>query len=70
MGFFGQNIEPKGRRIRAIGAVMLLVMALLAFFLLRMPWLGWVLVASSAFVAFEAARGWCALRACKIRTPF
>lgn len=70
MGFFGQNIEAKGRRIRAIGAVVLLLLALLAFFKLCIPWLGWVLIASSAFVAFEAARGWCALRACKIRTPF
>ena len=31
-------------------------------------WLGGVLLASAVFVAFEALRGWCALRACGIKT--
>jgi hypothetical protein len=30
----------------------------------------WVLGASGLFVLFEAVRGWCLLRACKIKTPF
>ena len=29
-----------------------------------------VLLASGAFVLFEALRGWCALRACGIKTKF
>ncbi len=33
-------------------------------------WLGIVLLASGFFVAFEALRGWCALRACGIKTKF
>jgi hypothetical protein len=31
-------------------------------------WLGAVLLASGAFVLFESLRGWCALRACGIKT--
>ena len=32
------------------------------------PWLGGALIGSGLFVAFEALRGWCALRACGIKT--
>ena len=31
-------------------------------------WLGIALLTSGVFVAFEALRGWCALRACGIKT--
>ena len=33
-------------------------------------WLGVVLLVMGLFVAFEAARGWCVLRACGIKTKF
>jgi hypothetical protein len=35
-----------------------------------MLWLGIVLFLGGAFCIFEALRGWCALRACGIKTKF
>ncbi len=69
MSFWTPNIDGKGRAIRLAGAVALLIGAVAAGLA------GWTLLAvilgvSAAFVGFEAARGWCVLRACKIRTPF
>ena len=63
---FSPNIDNKGRIIRGLGALGLLVGAGFGFSL--SVWLGVVLLASGVFVAFEALRGWCALRACGIRT--
>ena len=64
--FFSPNIDNKGRLIRGFGALALLVGAGFGFSL--SVWLGIVLTASGVFVAFEALRGWCALRACGIKT--
>ncbi len=65
---FAPNIENKGRLLRGIAAVALLIGGIVAlpFSLI----LGVVLLASGAFVLFEALRGWCALRACGIKTKF
>lgn len=63
---FSRNIDNKGRFVRGLGALALLVGA--GFGFRFSVWLGWVLLASGLFVAFEAFRGWCALRACGIRT--
>lgn len=63
---FSRNIGNKGRLIRGLGALALLVAASFGFAV--SPWLGIALTASGAFVAFEALRGWCALRACGIKT--
>ena len=63
---FSRNIDNKGRFARGLGALGLLVGA--GFGLRLSVWLGLVLLASGLFVAFEALRGWCALRACGIRT--
>ena len=63
---FPRNIDGKGRLVRGCGALLLLVGAGFAFNL--DPRLGWVLIAAGSFVAFEALRGWCALRACGNRT--
>jgi len=63
---FARNIDNKGRLIRGLGALALLVGAGFGFTL--SVWLGLVLLATGAFVAFEALRGWCALRACGIKT--
>ena len=62
------NIDRKGRIIRAIsGALFLGAGAFLHQF-------HWGFTAALALLAmlsfFEAARGWCLLRACRIRTPF
>jgi hypothetical protein len=63
---FSRNIDNKGRLMRGIGAMALLVGAGFGFTV--SVWLGAALLASGVFVAFEALRGWCALRACGIKT--
>lgn len=63
---FSPNIGRKGRLIRGLGALVLLVGA--AFGFTVSAWLGLVLLASGVFVLFESLRGWCALRACGIKT--
>jgi hypothetical protein len=60
--FFPRNIDNRGRLVRGLGALALLVGAGFGFFL--SVWLGVVLAAAGAFVLFEALRGWCVLRAC------
>lgn len=63
---FSPNIDNRGRWIRGTGAVALLVGAAFGFHV--SPWLGLTLLVSGGFVLFEALRGWCALRACGIKT--
>ena len=63
---FSRNIDNRGRLVRGIGALALLVGAGFGFTV--SVWLGIALLASGVFVAFEALRGWCALRACGIKT--
>lgn len=63
---FSRNIDNKGRLARGIMAMLLLAGAGFGFAI--NVWAGIVLLASAIFVAFEALRGWCALRACGIRT--
>ncbi|MFM1768208.1 MAG: hypothetical protein RJA22_737 [Verrucomicrobiota bacterium] len=64
--FFTPNISGKGRLVRGLGALALLIGAGFGFTV--SPWLGAVLLISGAFVAFEALRGWCVMRACGIKT--
>jgi hypothetical protein len=66
--FFSRNIDNKGRLVRGVAAIASLVGAGFGFTV--SAWLGIVLLASGFFVAFEALRGWCALRACGIKTKF
>jgi hypothetical protein len=66
--FFSRNIDNRGRLVRALMAVGLFVAA--GFGFLVSPWLGAGLAALGVFGVFEALRGWCALRACGIRTRF
>ncbi len=63
---FFRNIDNKGRLVRGFGALALVVGA--GFGSMLSVWLGLVLLAAGVFLAFEALRGWCALRACGIRT--
>lgn len=68
MSFWVRNIETKGRVARAIlGAVM----AVSGFIIYRsgLPVVAAAFFVAGAFCLFEAARGWCVARACKIRTP-
>lgn len=60
------NIDNKGRFVRGIGAAALFTGA---WFMSAVSlWLCILLLASGGFVLFEALRGWCALRACGIKT--
>ena len=65
---FSRNIDSKGRLIRAFIALLFLAGAAFAFNM--NVWLALGLLSGGVFVAFEALRGWCALRACGIRTKF
>lgn len=64
--FFARNIDNKGRLARAISGALLLIGGVVAVSFLW--WLGLILLASGAFVLFEAMRGWCVMRACGIKT--
>jgi hypothetical protein len=62
------NLEPKGRALRAGGAVVMAVAAIIVLPKSAAAAAGLTLAAG--FLAFEATRGWCALRACGIKTRF
>jgi hypothetical protein len=65
---FATNIESKGRLLRAAGAGAL---GLTAVALSRnFPAASLALALAAGFLAFEASRGWCALRACGVKTKF
>ena len=68
MSRFARNIDSKGRLIRGVGGLALLSAGLLT--VSEVTWLGIVLLGSAAVALFEALRGWCALRACGIKTKF
>jgi hypothetical protein len=68
MPLLSPNIETKGRLIRGIGALVAGMGAALAWPLSRAGAI--TLAASAAFLAIEAARGWCAARACGVKTKF
>ena len=62
------NISRAGRLVRGFSALVLFIAAGFGF---RISfWLGLALSALGIFVAFEALRGWCFLRACGIKTRF
>ena len=67
MSFWSPNIETKGRIARSISGLILLVAAFLLYregFVIAT----WLLAAGGAFTIYEGLRGWCVLRACKIKT--
>ena len=66
MSFFSRNIDNKGRLLRGISALALLVGA--GFSFKFSIWLGVACLVLGVFVAFEALRGWCVMRACGIKT--
>lgn len=63
---FTRNIDNRGRLMRGVMAVALFIGAGFAFQTSKI--LGVTLLVSGGFVLFEALRGWCALRACGIKT--
>lgn len=66
--YFTPNIQSKGRWIRGLIAVSLFAGGVVAI-QIRVA-LGLALFASGVFVLLEALRGWCAFRACGIKTKF
>jgi hypothetical protein len=67
MKFFQPNLATRGRFVRALGGGLFLLAAIL--FRKEVPLLSIALGVAGAFMAFEAARGWCVVRACGIKTP-
>jgi hypothetical protein len=65
---FSPNLDTRGRWIRGVLAAALFTGAAAAW--TTSMWLSLGLLASGAFVLFEALRGWCAVRACGIKTKF
>jgi hypothetical protein len=68
MSLFRPNLDARGRIIRGVGSLALGMGAVLAW--PHSHAAGIALGVSSAFVAFEAARGWCIARACGVKTKF
>ena len=64
--FFNPNIETRGRLIRGLAAAGFLGGAIFACRV--SPWLGAAIGIAGLFMLFEAARGWCVLRACGLKT--
>jgi hypothetical protein len=68
MSLLRPNLDTKGRLLRGASALALATGALFISPYSRAASLA--MAASAFFVAFEAARGWCALRACGVKTKF
>lgn len=66
--WFKPNIELKGRILRGLFGAMLILAG--AWLLGHVWWLSLVCFACGGFALFEALRGWCAARACGIKTRF
>jgi hypothetical protein len=64
--FFARNINRTGRIVRAVWGVALIIAGVLLS--RRSWWACFLLVAFGAFALYEAARGWCVVRACGIKT--
>lgn len=67
--FWKPNIDRTGRLLRLIPGLLLLMAGVVSVFF-WIWWLGLVMAIGGAFMIFEAARGWCLLRACRIKTPY
>ena len=63
---FVRNIDSRGRLVRAVLALLLFAGA--GLLMREHAAIALALAASGAFVLFEALRGWCAFRACGIKT--
>lgn len=70
------NIDSRGKVVRLIYGVVLIVIAIVLLFAWALPtgslW-AWVVTvlcsAGGAFAVFEARAGWCAVRAMGFKTP-
>ena len=66
MNFFAPNISGSGRVVRAIGGAVMVGGGAYAAWQESL-WLGGGLILMGGFTLFEAARGWCIVRACQIK---
>jgi hypothetical protein len=64
--FFSQNIDRRGRVVRAVWGAALIAVGLVI--LGHHPRICLGLVTFGVFALYEAARGWCLMRACGIKT--
>ena len=64
--FFARNIDRRGRIVRAVWGLALIVAGVLVW--PRSAWICVALAAAGAFALYEAVRGWCVMRACGIKT--
>jgi hypothetical protein len=67
--FWTPNINRLGRILRCAAGVSFLLGGL-ALGVWLWPWLGTVVFLCGAFMVFEAARGWCLVRAMGMRTRY
>ncbi|MGA2582894.1 MAG: YgaP-like transmembrane domain [Tepidisphaeraceae bacterium] len=72
---FTCNIDRRGRQIRMINGIVTVILGIIALFVLAIPRGGvllWsitiILLFAGAFMIFEGAIGWCALRAMGVKT--
>lgn len=66
--FFAANIDGRGRLIRGIlGVILLIAGVILCWYNLL---LAVVVMLYGGFCLFEAVRGWCIMRACGVKTRF
>ena len=66
--FFSRNLDFRGRLVRGVLGVLLLIAGIItADFEL---WVCLILVAMGLVGLFEAFRGWCFMRACGVKTKF
>jgi Protein of unknown function (DUF2892) len=64
--FFARNIDRRGRIVRAVWGLGLILAGLLVA--ARSRWICVALLGAGAFALYEAVRGWCLMRACGIKT--
>lgn len=64
--FFAPNIDLKGRLVRGLMGLVLLIGA--SWSLEVSAWLAGLLAVAGLFGLFEAFRGWCLARACGLKT--
>ncbi len=69
MAFWTPNIDNRGRLIRGIMSAILFGTAYLAH-RQGIEWLAIILAMCGTVGVIETVRGWCVLRACKIKTRF
>ena len=64
--FFAPNINATGRIIRATLGFLCVLGGVIGW--KQNVWASVALLVAGAFMLFEAARGWCVMRACGVKT--